>query len=261
LSDSEQVVPPQRAREKTLLQPSTQKESEPHPSVLAKARLSAEKGQPMGLSLFLNTIVIGNAHVPDISIQTIPLHEANKKTIEKEKADKDVLKRNFAYKPESQVDDLLFKMNQFIRPLNGKILTREYGKQKDRLTMRKSFRPTCSFVLHIGNWLYHLKNLENGMIFLKILFHLAIDPAGQVINVHLDKGVNNAKAFEICMIQNLKKLRYPAAKSGEDTVIQVVFVLSQYRVELISYHDKPVIRDFWGQGLMIPQMTKVSMMS
>ena len=34
--------------------------------------------------------------------------------------------------------------------------------------------------------------------------------------------------------------------------------LSQYRVGLISYHDKPVIRDFWGQGLMIPQMTKMS---
>jgi Ca-activated chloride channel family protein len=59
----------------------------------------------------------------------------------------------------------------------------------------------------------------------KIVFRLAVDTAGQVINVHMDKEVNNAKAFETCMIQNLKKLRFPAAKKGIKTVIQVVFVL------------------------------------
>jgi hypothetical protein len=59
----------------------------------------------------------------------------------------------------------------------------------------------------------------------KIVFRLVVDPAGQVINVHLDKGGNSAKAFETCMIQNLKKLHFPAAKSGVNTVIIVSFVL------------------------------------
>ena len=145
LSDSEEVVPPQRAREKTLLQPSIQKESEPHPSVLAKARPFAGKGQPMELSLFLNPMAISNAYAPNIGIQTMPLSEAEKKTIENEKTDKDVLKRNFAYKPESQVDDLLLKMNQIIRPLNGKILTKEYDKQKDRVTSIHVQMPTKNY--------------------------------------------------------------------------------------------------------------------
>jgi len=145
LSDSEQVVPPQRAREKTLLQPSIQKESEPHSSVLAKARPFAGKGQPMELSLFLNPMAISNAYAPNIGIQTMPLSEAEKKTIENEKTDKDVLKRNFAYKPESQVDDLLLKMNQIIRPLNGKILTKEYDKQKDRVTSIHVQMPTKNY--------------------------------------------------------------------------------------------------------------------
>jgi len=59
----------------------------------------------------------------------------------------------------------------------------------------------------------------------KIIFRLTVDPFGQVINVHLDKGVNNAKAFESCMVQNLKKLRFPATQKGIKTVIKVSFVL------------------------------------
>ena len=118
LSNSEQSMPPQRSRVKTLLQPSTQRESEPHPSVLPKARPSAGKGQPMALALFLNPVVIGNAYAPDIAIQTMPMTENDKKTIEKEKT-KDTSGRKFAYKRESRVDNLLFRMNQMIRPLNG----------------------------------------------------------------------------------------------------------------------------------------------
>ena len=59
----------------------------------------------------------------------------------------------------------------------------------------------------------------------KIVFRLVVDPAGQVIDVRLDKGVNNAKAFETCMLQKLKKLRFPAAQKGIKTVIIVSFVL------------------------------------
>ncbi len=59
----------------------------------------------------------------------------------------------------------------------------------------------------------------------KIVFSLIVDSVGQVINVHLDKGVNNARAFETCMLQKLKKLRFPAPKKGIKTVIQVAFLL------------------------------------
>ena len=156
LADSEQGVTAKRSRIKTPLQPSIQKEYEPHPSVLANVRPSAEKGQPMALSLFLNPIVTGNAYAPDIGIQRMPLPEADKKTIEKENADKDALKRKFAYKTENQVDDLLFKMNQIIRPLNGRILTKEYDKQKDRLTSihvqipAKNYASFCKNLSRLG---------------------------------------------------------------------------------------------------------------
>ncbi len=59
----------------------------------------------------------------------------------------------------------------------------------------------------------------------KIVFRLVVDSAGQVINVHRDKGVNTPGAFETCMLQKLKKLRFPAPEKGIKTVIQVVFVL------------------------------------
>jgi hypothetical protein len=158
LSDSEQGVTAKRSREKTLLQPSIQKESEPHPSALAKARPSAEKGYPMELSLFLNPIIIGNANAPDIGVQRMPLHENDKKTIEKEKTDKDTLERKFSYKQESHVDDLLFKMNQIIRPLNGKILTKEYDKHKDRVTSiqvqmpAKNYASFCKELSRLGTF-------------------------------------------------------------------------------------------------------------
>jgi Ca-activated chloride channel family protein len=59
----------------------------------------------------------------------------------------------------------------------------------------------------------------------KIVFRLVVDTVGQVINVHLDKGVNNAKAVETCMLHKLKKLRFPAPKKGIKTVIQIAFFL------------------------------------
>ena len=59
----------------------------------------------------------------------------------------------------------------------------------------------------------------------KIVFRLVVDLAGQVIDVRLDKGINNAKAFETCMLEKLKKLRFPASEKGIKTVIQVAFFL------------------------------------
>ncbi len=59
----------------------------------------------------------------------------------------------------------------------------------------------------------------------KIVFRLVVDSAGQVINVHRDKGVNTPGTFETCMLQKLKKLRFPAPEKGIKTVIQVTFLL------------------------------------
>ncbi len=59
----------------------------------------------------------------------------------------------------------------------------------------------------------------------KIVFRLVIDPAGHVINVHLDKGLNNAKSFETCTLQELKKLRFSSSKRGKKAVILITFVL------------------------------------
>ena len=134
LSDSEQGMPAQRSRVKPLVQPSIQRKSESSSSVLAKAGPSAAEGQPITLALLLKPVFIGGAHSPDIATQSMPLPESDKKTVEKERTDQDTFGRKFTYKRGSQVDDLLFSMNQIIRPLDGKISTKEYQKQKDRLT-------------------------------------------------------------------------------------------------------------------------------
>ena len=133
LSDSEQGMPAQRSRVKTLVQPSIQRESEPSSPVLAKARPSVVKGQPIELALVFKPGVNGGAYAPDIVIQTTPLPESDKKTIEKERTDKDTFGRKFETKQKNQVDDLLLRINYIIWPLKGKILTKEYHKQKDRL--------------------------------------------------------------------------------------------------------------------------------
>jgi len=59
----------------------------------------------------------------------------------------------------------------------------------------------------------------------KIVFTLVVDPSGQVIDVRLDKGINNAEAFETCMLNKLKKLRFPAPEKGIKIMIQVAFLL------------------------------------
>ena len=79
--------------------------------------------------------------------------------------------------------------------------------------------------MHSFNTCYKQAPKKQSQLKGKIIFKLVVDPTGQVINVHLDKGVNKAKAFKTCMVQNLKKLRFPAAKSGVNTVIIVSFVL------------------------------------
>jgi Ca-activated chloride channel family protein len=79
--------------------------------------------------------------------------------------------------------------------------------------------------MHSFNTCYKQALKKQSQLKGKIVFRLVVDPVGQVINVHLDKDVNNAKAFETCMLQKLKKLRFPAPKKGIKTVIQVAFLL------------------------------------
>ena len=134
LSDSEQGMPAQRSRAKTLVQPSIQKESEPSSSVLATSGPFAGKAQPIALAMILKPVVIGGAYAPNIAIQTTPSPEGDKKTIKKERTDKDFSEGKIETKQKNQIDDLLLRMNQIIWPLKGEILTKEYQKQKDRLT-------------------------------------------------------------------------------------------------------------------------------
>jgi hypothetical protein len=156
LSDSEQGMPAQRSRVKTLARPSIQRESEPSSSILTKARPSIEKGKPIEIALILKPVDIAGAHSPDVATQIMPLPESDKKTVKKERADQDTFGRKFAHKRGSQVDDLLFSMNQIIRPLDGKISTKEYQKQKDRLTSihvqlpAKNYASFCRELTRLG---------------------------------------------------------------------------------------------------------------
>jgi hypothetical protein len=80
-------------------------------------------------------------------------------------------------------------------------------------------------------------------------------------NIHLTYKNRFEKGPPLCIF-GLGDARSSVAETGYNiTVCHERNVLSQYKVGLISYHDKPVIKDFWGQGLIIPQMTKISMMS
>ena len=172
-------MPAQRSKVKTLVQPPIQRESEAASSVLAKAGPSVGKGQPMELALFLNPVVNGDAYTHDIAIQTVPLPETHKKTIEKERTDKDTFGRKFAYKRGSQVHDLLFRMNQIIRPLNGKILTQEYHKQKDRLKSihvqipAKNYASFCKKLNRLGTFKTPPPALsDHGLETVKIMINL-----------------------------------------------------------------------------------------
>ena len=88
-----------------------------------------------------------------------------------------------------------------------------------------SIRELLEKQMHSFNTCYKQAQKKQSQLKGKIVFRLVVDPVGQVINVHLDKGVNNAKAFETCMLHKLKKLRFPAPKKGIKTVIQIAFFL------------------------------------
>jgi hypothetical protein len=59
----------------------------------------------------------------------------------------------------------------------------------------------------------------------KVVFKLFIDPAGKVVKVDLDGESKEKKAFEQCMVKELRKLRFPASSTNKKAVITVTFVL------------------------------------
>jgi len=59
----------------------------------------------------------------------------------------------------------------------------------------------------------------------KVVFKMVIDPAGRVTKVHPDKGTKKDNEFKRCMLQELKKLNFPASKGGKKRILLITFVL------------------------------------
>jgi len=59
----------------------------------------------------------------------------------------------------------------------------------------------------------------------KIVFKMVIDPAGRVTKVDPDKGAKKESEFKRCMLQELKKLHFPASKGGKKSMVLITFVL------------------------------------
>jgi len=52
-----------------------------------------------------------------------------------------------------------------------------------------------------------------------------IDSAGGVTKVHPDKGIKKKNEFKRCMLQELKKLRFPVSKEGKNSIVLITFLL------------------------------------
>jgi predicted RNA binding protein with dsRBD fold (UPF0201 family) len=59
----------------------------------------------------------------------------------------------------------------------------------------------------------------------KIVFKMVIDSAGRVTKVDPDKGAKKKNEFERCMLQELKKLHFPASKAEKKSMVLITFVL------------------------------------
>ena len=59
----------------------------------------------------------------------------------------------------------------------------------------------------------------------KIVFKMVIDSAGRVTKIDQDKGATEENQFGQCMLQELKKLHFPASKAGKESMVLVTFVL------------------------------------
>jgi len=59
----------------------------------------------------------------------------------------------------------------------------------------------------------------------KIVFKMVIDSAGRVTKVDPDIGAKKKNELERCMLQELKKLHFPASKAGKKSMVLITFVL------------------------------------
>jgi len=59
----------------------------------------------------------------------------------------------------------------------------------------------------------------------EVVFKMVIDPSGGVTKVHLDNGIKKKNEFKRCMLQELKKLHFPASKGGNKSTVIITFVL------------------------------------
>ncbi len=60
----------------------------------------------------------------------------------------------------------------------------------------------------------------------KIVFKMVIDASGRVTKVDPDKGAAEENRFKRCMLQELKKLHFPASKAGKKSMVLITFVLN-----------------------------------
>jgi TonB family protein len=59
----------------------------------------------------------------------------------------------------------------------------------------------------------------------KVVFKIVIDPTGRVIKVNMSGGTKKESEFKRCTLQELKKLRFPAAKGEKRGVVTITFIL------------------------------------
>ncbi len=89
----------------------------------------------------------------------------------------------------------------------------------------KSIREIFHQQMHTFDTCYRQILKQHPRIKGTVVFRLVLDPAGLVINAHVDKGIDNTPAFENCMLKKLQKLRFSLPERKVNSVILVSFVL------------------------------------
>ena len=59
----------------------------------------------------------------------------------------------------------------------------------------------------------------------EIVFTLLVDPEGNIIKVNTNKGKSKMNEIERCIIQKLRKLRFPAPEAGRNARVTLTFIL------------------------------------
>jgi Ca-activated chloride channel family protein len=89
----------------------------------------------------------------------------------------------------------------------------------------KSIRELLKKHIHSFNICYRQALEKQPDLKGKVVFKMVIDPAGRVTKVDPDKGIKKESEFKRCMLQELKKLHFPASKGGKKSMVLITFVL------------------------------------